>query len=59
MSYLGLAHYYRGEYTRVVELTTASLAALPSDRVHDFFGGSQPLSVNNYFRLLASLAQLG
>jgi DNA-binding SARP family transcriptional activator len=58
-SYLGLAHYYRGEYTRVVELTTASLAALPPDRMLDFFGGSQPLSVNSHFRLLASLAQLG
>jgi len=58
-SYLGLAHFYLGEYTRVVELTRSNLAALPPDQAHDFFGGSQPASVNSYFRLLASLAHLG
>ena len=30
-TYLGQAHYYRGEYERVVELATDNLAALPAD----------------------------
>jgi DNA-binding SARP family transcriptional activator len=58
-TYLAQAHYYRGEYTRVVELTTDNLAALPLDWVHEFFGSNQPPAVNDRFRLLASLAHLG
>ena len=51
-TYLAQAHYYRGEYARVVELATDNLAALPPDWVHEFFGSSQPPSVNDRFRLL-------
>jgi len=58
-TYLAQAHYYRGEYARVVELATDNLAALPLDWVYEFFGSSQPPSVNDRFRLLGSLAHLG
>ncbi len=58
-TYLEQAHYYRGEYARVIELATANLAALPSDWVYEFFGSNQPASVNDRFRLLVSLAHLG
>ena len=58
-TYLAQAHYYRGEYVRVVELATDNLAAMPLDWVYEFFGGSQPPSVNDRFRLLGSLAHLG
>src|SRR5262249_34967723 len=53
MPVLALAHQYRGEYARAVELTTSNLAALSADRAHEFFGSSQPASVNSYFRLIA------
>jgi DNA-binding SARP family transcriptional activator len=56
---LGLAHYYRGEYERVVELTQANIAALPPEWVCEFFGTSLPPSVTDRFRLLNSLAHLG
>jgi tetratricopeptide (TPR) repeat protein len=58
-TYLEQAHYYRGEYTRVIELAASNLAALPPEWVFEFFGGSQPPSVNDRFRLLVSLAHLG
>jgi DNA-binding SARP family transcriptional activator/tetratricopeptide (TPR) repeat protein len=58
-TYLEQAHYYRGEYARVVELATDNLAALPRDWVHEFFGSNQPPSVNDRVRLLLSLAHLG
>src|SRR5262249_14641631 len=34
-SLLEQAHYYRGEYERVVELATGNLAALPGDQVNE------------------------
>jgi tetratricopeptide (TPR) repeat protein len=58
-TYLGQAHYYCGEYARVIALTTDNLAALPAGWVHEFFGSSQPPSVNDRVRLLVSLAHLG
>ena len=58
-TYLEQAHYYRGEYARVVELATDNLAALPPEWVYEFLGGSQPPSINDRFRLLVSLAHLG
>jgi DNA-binding SARP family transcriptional activator len=58
-TYLGQAHYCRGEYARVIELATGNLDALPAEWVHEFFGSSQPASVNDRFRLLVSLAHLG
>ena len=58
-SYLAMAHFYRGDYGRVVELATANLAALPADWAQDFFGGAAPPSVNDRFRLIVALANLG
>jgi predicted ATPase len=58
-TYLVQAHFYRGEFARVVELATANLAALPPDWVHEFLGSSQLPSVNDRFRLLLGLAHLG
>ena len=58
-TYLEQAHYCRGEYARVIDLATSNLAALRPEWVHDFFGGSQPPSVNDRFRLVVSLAHLG
>jgi len=58
-TYLGQAHYYRGEYARVIELATRNLAAMPSNLVYEFLGGSQPPSINDRFRLIVSLAHLG
>ena len=34
---LAQAHYYRGDYERVVELATANLAALPADLMYEPF----------------------
>ena len=58
-TYLEQAHYYRGEYARVIELARDNLAALRPEWSHEFFGGSQPPAVNDRFRLIASLAHLG
>jgi len=58
-SYLEQAHYYRGEYERVVELATDNLAALPADRVHEHFGITAPAAIYNRCWLIMSLAQLG
>jgi DNA-binding SARP family transcriptional activator len=58
-TYLAQAHFCRGEYLRVIELATENLAALPAHWLYEFFGGSQPPSVNDRFRLLVSLAHLG
>jgi len=58
-SYLGQAHYLRGEYARVIELATDNLAALPADWVHEYFGLTAPASVYDRFWLVVSLAELG
>jgi tetratricopeptide (TPR) repeat protein len=55
------AHYYRGDYARVVELATNNLAVQPADeRLHDhvlvFFA---PPSIHDRRWLTFSLAQLG
>ena len=42
--YLEQAHYYRGDYERVVELATDNLAALPADWVYESFGSATPIS---------------
>jgi tetratricopeptide (TPR) repeat protein len=59
MSFLGQAHFCRGEYTQAVELATANLAALPPNWVHELFGHSQLPALNDRFRLIVSLAHLG
>jgi DNA-binding SARP family transcriptional activator len=58
-TYLEQAHYYRGEYARVVELARDNLAAVPPDLVNEFFGGAQPPAINDRGWLLQSLAHLG
>src|SRR5213592_4950326 len=44
-SHLEQAHYYRGEYERVVELASDNLAALPAAWVYEYFGSAAPASV--------------
>ena len=58
-TYLDEAHYYRGEYERVVERATDNLAALPADWVYEYFGIAAPPSVLDRAWLAMSLAQLG
>jgi tetratricopeptide (TPR) repeat protein len=58
-TYLEQAHFFRGDYGRVVELATANLAALPADWVYESFGNVSPASVYDRCWLLHSLARLG
>lgn len=58
-TYLAQAYSYRGDYARVVALTTDNLAVLPPEWTYEFFGSSQPPAINDRFRLLVSLAHLG
>ena len=58
-SYLAQAHYWRGDYERVVELATDNLAVLPPDCVNEFFGATTPPSVSDRGWLAMSLAGLG
>jgi DNA-binding SARP family transcriptional activator len=58
-TYLEQAHYYRGEYDRVVALATDNLAALPADWVYEDFGAAAPASVYDRHWLVIALAQLG
>jgi tetratricopeptide (TPR) repeat protein len=58
-TFLGQAHYFRGEYERVIKLVTDNLSALPADWVYEYFGGPAPASVYDRFWLVISLAQLG
>ncbi len=58
-SLLEQAHYYRGEYERVVELATDNLAALPADRVYESFGNFAPASIYDRFWRVVGLAELG
>ena len=53
-------HYFRGEYSRVVELATDNLAALPlSEWAHGHFTDGAPPPIHDRFWLLLSLGQLG
>jgi tetratricopeptide (TPR) repeat protein len=58
-SYLVQAHYYRGDYEHVVEFATETLAALPTDWVHEYFGMAVPASIFTRAWLIMSLAELG
>ena len=58
-SFLGQAHYYRGEYERAVELAAGNLAALPAEWIYEYFGNSAPASVYDRGCLVRSLAELG
>ncbi len=58
-TYLGQAHYFRGEYERVVELIRDNLAALPAGSNYESFGAAMPLSIYDRYLLVRGLAQLG
>jgi tetratricopeptide (TPR) repeat protein len=58
-SYLEQAHYFRGEYDRVIELGTENLKELPAEWVHEQFGLPSPVAVWIRFFLVMSLAELG
>src|SRR5206468_6018259 len=59
MTYLEVAHYWRGDYERVIELATDNLAALPPDWAYEYFGSGAPASVYDRSWLVKSLAELG
>jgi class 3 adenylate cyclase len=58
-TYLEQAHYFRGDYERVVELATHNLATLPAEWVYEYFAASAPPAVNDRCWLVLSLVQLG
>jgi predicted ATPase/class 3 adenylate cyclase len=58
-TYLEQAHYFRGEYERVVELATDNLAVLPADSAYESFGAAMPIAIYDRYLLVRSLAQLG
>jgi tetratricopeptide (TPR) repeat protein len=58
-TYLEQAHYFRGDYRRVVELANENLAALPAEWVYDYFGASAPPAIADRCWLVLSLVQLG
>jgi transcriptional regulator with AAA-type ATPase domain/tetratricopeptide (TPR) repeat protein len=58
-NYLAQAHYYRGDFERVVELATDNIAALPADWVDEPSNISMPMSAYNRLWLVYSLAELG
>jgi tetratricopeptide (TPR) repeat protein len=53
------AHYYRGDYERVVELAIDNLAALSADLVSEHFGAAAPASIYDRYWLVRSLIELG
>jgi tetratricopeptide (TPR) repeat protein len=58
-TYLEQAHYYRGDYERVVELATDNLAALPAAWIYERFGAATPISAFDRYWLVRGLAELG
>jgi class 3 adenylate cyclase/tetratricopeptide (TPR) repeat protein len=58
-TYLGQAHYYRGNYERAVELATDNLAVLPAGSNYETFGNAMPIAIYDRYWLVRSLAQLG
>jgi tetratricopeptide (TPR) repeat protein len=58
-AYLGQAHYFRGEYERAAKLAIENIAALPADRVGEYFGGLIAVSVFDRVYLVRSLVELG
>src|SRR5262245_17871641 len=58
-TYMEQAHYFRGDYERVVELANDNLAALPAEWVGEYFGATAPPAVADRCWLVLSLVQLG
>jgi transcriptional regulator with AAA-type ATPase domain/tetratricopeptide (TPR) repeat protein len=52
-------YFHLGDFTKVVELAVANLAALSADSSEDAIATSSGISINCRFRLLTSLAHLG
>jgi class 3 adenylate cyclase/tetratricopeptide (TPR) repeat protein len=53
------AHFFQGDYERVVEVARENLAALPVERAHEFYGQVAPASILDRYWLSMSLIQLG
>jgi len=58
-TYLAQMYYYPGEFERAVQVATDNLAVLPVDSNYESFGNSMPISINDRYWLVRSLAQLG
>jgi tetratricopeptide (TPR) repeat protein len=58
-THLEQAHFWRGDYDKVVQLATENLATLPADWVYEFLANAVPPSVMDRNWLIQSLAQLG
>jgi tetratricopeptide (TPR) repeat protein len=58
-SHLEQAHYYRADYEHVIEYLGDSLAAMPADWAHEYFGMAVPASIFGRAHLIMSLAELG
>ena len=58
-TYLEQVHYFRGEYERVVELSTDNITVLPANWVYEFLGNAAPASVYDRGWRIMSRAQLG
>jgi tetratricopeptide (TPR) repeat protein len=56
-AYLEQAHYFLGDYERVVDLATDNLAVLSTDRTYEYLDALP--SVDDRFWLILSLAELG
>ena len=59
VTYLEQAHFFRGDYDRVIELATENPAALPTDWTYESFGNVTPASVYDRCWLVHALARLG
>jgi len=53
------AHFFQGDYERVIALARENLAALPAERAHESFGTLAPASIYNRYWLSLSLISLG
>jgi hypothetical protein len=56
-TYLEQAHFFRGEYQRVIELTTDNLAALPAGSDYESFESTGYIAIYNWFSILTSLTE--
>jgi tetratricopeptide (TPR) repeat protein len=58
-TYLEQAYYYRGEYEHAVAFGTDTLATVPADWIHEYFGMAVPASIFGRAWLIMSLAEVG
>jgi len=50
---------HRGEHARVIELAADNVAAVPPERINDFFGRFAPPAIYSRISLVRSLAEVG